>query len=677
MKLRFELRCINWNWTTVYNITDRIDSSKFKGFSEKAEDRRFVFVATDISLNGVNNSDSFFDAFVFNKLFKGFEIRIYLDGSEQYRGDITFQDIKFNDTPPKTIDMKSYGVLRRTDSIKYRVFAHDAPEDALTLGALKTSLNDHLQRLNNDIKPPLENSLIMDLRHSLQDVYMFVKLGNSEGDRTLYDVWQEPMTKEIFGIEYSRAERHFYLLKMRDNNKIQIKDWKLTGRATLVNSDGGTEIIDLEDNFRQGSPSNEKIKFFRARINSKRYISLCVDLDLNGHPKHYWYTIDRNFLSELYTGSRENGEAQQHYVVYGEGINPPVFLGNDVVCTSAGFYNYHIVNSGVNQYRIDRYNNRRFVNTIRTVETTSPLFITEVHTGKITYFYDTQQTSRFKTFTITAPLIETEGALVVPLSVAANMNGEYYEYLHSPIGDPIYGTEFIGSYINSLYPTGSDVSAYNGQFCYLQYKGNWYCTDPIFLVLSSLVYQSAVSLRDRLEDVAQCFNLTIYTRGGQIYLIQRDGYIETKAIHKSWIAKNGITRELRDDSNIKIDLKFASNGLSNLTSQIESSKDEEARAAYMLSLLPLYDYGNISEAEEQILYAISIISALQYYYTKRARNKLVKYSFEMAMEAFLSQIGAQITVNPDGIVGIMIKRDLSLEKSGNMIKLIIERILDL
>jgi len=479
-----------------------------------------------------------------------------------------------------------------------------------TLTSLDNFINEYITNMNVLNYPPVNPNVITDYTGVL-DLALNILLGITPTDsQQIIDAWQNPTTGEVYGIQYDTVNDKLIICLLRENGNIPIKSISYADSASYV-------------------------QFIRARTNSGRFITIKY-----GELNFFTYDITTGYS---YSGNLMHIADQKYFLANGDRVNSiPVYSHNVYTSyLSDGYYNYtvELIPPIPNRYYLNQYLGTTLIRSI-TINTTNPSYIHTPYRNRIVYCYNLYD--NWKWIDMDSSTVIIEGEKVIPDFITDVLTIAYL------ISDE-----------PTVYPMGHAEVALMGKFCYYKKIIDWHITDPIFIILSSFDYSEPVTLRQVIDDVCQLFNASVWIYNNTIYILKRDNGIGNITVHKDYFSNSIYQRELQDDRNIgkvlKLSIPYPEEKLSRTSILIGG-----VRTTYTATQLKYYN-------------ASHLITALEYYYQFTLQNRYIYYKFEIPLEIGKAIfLGYKVTINPDGISGIVVEKDSEIMDNNKTVKLKVE-----
>jgi len=626
----------------IYDITNRIDlSSELKKFTERIERGYFAFCANTYTINKINNSDSYFEQFLGNDSAMGFQIAIYHDDVERFRGDVLFDDIKVDsDTDPKTVSITIRNLMDRLGVNSNYPIAFRSPTIDSFLSMVEVSVNDiliapQLERnfnyVESDVSTALSQLSFENLRQiatidKFGDPYYIdshaieynVKLGEMVDSNSMY---LDPLTGWLYHFKIDNGITFYKVRSLDKLEKIVAIDNEhlrhpLTG-VRLFGEDG-TETQDWGLMF---CPSLDKNV-------------LCLAMHRFGMIHAIILTINKN------TGAFILGAVDASGWKYYNAININTLADNHSEFITDGHRIYKlsvVVGGGYNNYiKIDAGGVTRYVFAKDINSVYAP------YDGLIVWFGSWEGQWQFMHW---IDGVVHWGNFVLgsgyDLTERTDYFGSYIQYPYGVIPFGYSSDNLNGKYAIFLYSTDCKFR-YMNSIGYIPI-GGLYTNNPIYAILAAVYYECEIEPRVLLDDFCQLFNCIWYVENNTVVIKGRDSGLNNYTISESYLASNTYSREFIDMSKDPVKLSIKGSGLTN-------NSDHDYDLQTVLGSANFY---------------------YRYIYSHRRRSRKCKLPEEVGKNI---RLGYNVTISETGEAGrVMQKEDDYDDSKGNMTTLVLEK----
>ena len=667
----------------MVDITERIAKKEITALEERIENDRFSFRANDIDIKGINNSDGFIEvAFSVTQLtdvqeiatygdeyyynypkygytFRGAIVYIYWKGIEFYRGYSRPDDISISPVNPKTVDIRSFNWLKRLEEFELDNFDGKADVNLLLEQIEETFTTDFsrlqpmFSTIHKDLDPlEFDATVEMGTLDRIPDKVLSesYEVFSEEGSdlvssikdlaKTQYqDIWVDPRTNRAYGVRFSNDRRNIELYRIRGQYEYLLKSWR------FARSDSDfTYIADAKP--------KSKIHFIRSIIDDHdSNIAIVVNAEVTALTDEFpliaieqyveFYILDER-LDRMYRerGASDIDTVRHNILVLNNSILEKSY---PIICDGDSYYELIILDGST---VINQYSRHGILTGVGGVVGSFENINFNAPTKNRVVFYrtlastETWKILNFDTFTP----VYSEGAL---LPTALTSNADSNELM-------------------TVYPIGYVDDAYNGKYAYflveqeysldfildlplidetdIEYKfifNSWQINDMIWVALSSIYYDSTVSLMEILLDLCQVTNGVVSTSDGILNIYSRLKYVETHTLSQDYMKRNNYSYNLNNTDNDRIKLSFATECLQN---------------------------------PPEIKFSNKVFTDLLKKYYNKEYTKLFKvWTLEIPLEIGLNiNLSDKIIIQETGDFGVVIEKETSFQSGERMVKLTVE-----
>ena len=602
----------------LVDVTDRLTPSSLRNIEERVEQGRFASCANDLDFEFVN-FDGYFDEANANN-FPGYCLRVYIDGEEQYRGDAYFQDISFERGRDKTVKIRSYTWLKRLRETNL-----DSP-------TFFGNVDDILADLWVEINPAVNLSPPFDgIEYELEGIEL------TEANLLIgsfADLWWDSRTQSWWGVRYSTRRDGTDGVLDVDLFKI----YSRTNRVLVASWSISHSEYDLLGNALEPQLSLSSASFVRSVI-STDYIAVYSVLGFGTTVanRRYKRTITVIYISgsmilDSDISDVEIGSATpvENVLLLEDGTLREFMM--PVWSDGKYYYLAEHDSASPDDITLKRY-------------TSAGVYLAEYTLAGV-HLAATDSAWR-SIHTPSENLIIWRQAVPLPLSgVSApwhwiKVNGTTHVIDSSGIGDVYDWAAGISPTLTNHFPIGYTDGDNTGKYSYWKRGGQWWTNDVRFTFTIQLNYDGDVSIEQILLDICQLCNGYLYVYNGTIYLYSRGFGRSEHIISEAWINSERYPVELIDSTRSEPVLSIKSSGFT------DNSEDP---------------YDNTT-----------VLGVLRRYYRDELQKRWNRKRLTIPTQVALAMhLGDFVTITETAEKGVILLRDLGLERGNRLSELEIE-----